>query len=324
MNKLDYSDFYRDLKISGLKKWEPQLKAAIEKEISKPDGNLPGWIESYAELPEIEAEFRSFDQPEVTLGKASEITEDLVSKLKQSLFKLSPWRKGPYNIFGIQIDSEWRSDLKWNRVLPHLSCLKGRKILDVGCGNGYHMFRMIGEGAKFVLGADPSLLFVMQFLACKKFAPELPVHLLPIGVEALPRMQCFDTVFSMGVFYHRKSPFDFLRNLKDLLKNGGELVLETLIIEGDANTVLIPKDRYARMRNVWFIPSTQAMINWLSKAGFKNVRVVDVSRTTAKEQRVTEWMPGGESLDYSLDKNDQSLTIEGYPAPTRAMFIAQK
>jgi tRNA (mo5U34)-methyltransferase len=127
----------------------------------------------------------------------------------------------------------------------------------------------------------------------------------------------------MGVLYHRKSPFDFLRRLKYLLKPGGELVLETLVIEGDRNTVLVPDDRYARMKNVWFIPSADAMIHWLNKSGFKNTRLVDVSRTTTEEQRSTEWMTF-ESLDLCLDPQDRNLTVEGYQAPTRATFIANR
>ncbi|PMC22346.1 tRNA 5-methoxyuridine(34)/uridine 5-oxyacetic acid(34) synthase CmoB, partial [Klebsiella aerogenes] len=44
----------------------------------------------------------------------------------------------------------------------------------------------------------------------------------------------------MGVLYHRRSPLDHLWQLKDQLAPGGELVLETLVIEGDENTVLVP------------------------------------------------------------------------------------
>jgi len=184
------------------------------------------------------------------------------------------------------------------------------------------MWRMLADDPKLVVGADPSQLFLMQFQAIKHFNPDPRIHLLPIGVEQLPELKAFDTVFSMGVFYHRKSPIDFLYQLKHQLRKGGELVLETLIIEGDEQQVFMPQDRYAQMRNVWYLPSASALILWLKRVGFKNIRLVDQAHTTIEEQRRTQWMEG-QSLQDFLDPNDHSLTIEGYPAPLRAVFVAQ-
>jgi tRNA (mo5U34)-methyltransferase len=200
--------------------------------------------------------------------------------------------------------------------------LNGRKILDIGCGNGYHMFRMLGAGAEFVVGIDPSRLFMMQFRTLKRYARDLPAFYLPLGIESLPAMPCFDTVFSMGVLYHRKSPFDFLKKMKSMLKAGGKLVLETLVVEGDEQTILVPENRYAKMRNVWFIPSPAALTRWLRRAGFEDIRLVDVCRTTLKEQRSTHWMQW-ESLENFLDPQNPELTIEGYSAPLRATLIAK-
>ena len=132
-----------------------------------------------------------------------------------------------------------------------------------------------------------------------------------------------DTVFSMGVLYHRRSPFEHLGELLDALRRGGELVLETLVVEGDAERVLVPADRYAMMRNVWFIPSPAAMLGWLRRAGFREARLVDVAATTTQEQRRTPWMRF-ESLADFLDPADPRLTREGYPAPLRAVFIASR
>jgi len=234
-----------------------------------------------------------------------------------------PWRKGPFNVHGIHIDTEWRSDWKWDRVQPHIQSLENRYVLDVGCGSGYHMWRMLGENAKMVVGADPSQLFLMQFQAIKHFNPDPRIHLLPVGVEQLPEKNAFDTVFSMGVLYHRKSPLDFLQQLKNQLRPGGELVLETLVVEGDENTVLMAGDRYAQMRNVWFLPSTDALCLWMRRLGFKHVRVVDLAKTTIEEQRATQWMDSQSLVDF-LDPNDHAKTIEGYPAPLRAVIVAER
>ena len=228
---------------------------------------------------------------------------------------------------GIKIDTEWHSDWKWQRVAPHLGNLKGRRVLDVGGGSGYHGWRMAGAGAETVIIIDPSCLFYHQFMAIRHFvgaADHYKTHYIPVPLEVLPEhSQLFDTVFSMGVLYHRQSPFEHLQQLKGQLVKGGELVLETLVIDGDANTVLVPHDRYAQMNNVYFLPSVEALTGWLEKAGFSEVRCVDVAVTSTEEQRKTEWMTYHSLADF-LDPTDGSKTIEGYPAPKRATLIAKK
>lgn len=320
----DFDSFYDAMKKVGLERWQADFERAINEVAQRPDGNLPGWIASLAQLPDLDTVDFDFSLSAAKIGNDSHIDETTRQQLKQALLNLCPWRKGPFNVFGINLDTEWRSDQKWQRVAPHISPLNGRKIIDIGCGNGYYMLRMLGMGADFVMGVDPSLLFLAQFKAITKYCGNIKAWLLPIGFEALPsEAQCFDTLFSMGVFYHRRSPFDFLRSLKMLLRKGGEMILETLVIEGDENQVLVPGGRYARMNNVWFIPSVDAMRVWLEKSGFDNIRVVDSCPTTIEEQRSTQWMPG-ESLTECLNQDNHSLTIEGYPAPVRAVFIAER
>tara|TARA_B110000037_G_scaffold185501_1_gene215001 strand:- start:131 stop:682 length:552 start_codon:yes stop_codon:yes gene_type:complete len=183
---------------------------------------------------------------------------------------------------------------------------------------------MVGAGARIVIGVDPHLLFSMQYWAIRHFLAEPPVYVLPLALEGLPeKLETFDTVFSMGVLYHRRSPIDHLYALKECLRKGGELVLETLVIDGDKGVSLLPDGRYARMPNVWFLPTCATLEGWLIKAGYKNVRLVDVSVTSTHEQRSTEWM-NFESLSQALDENDPSITIEGLPAPKRAIFTAEK
>jgi tRNA (mo5U34)-methyltransferase len=111
--------------------------------------------------------------------------------------------------------------------------------------------------------------------------------------------------------------------LQDCLATDGQLVLETLVIEGGENECLVPSGRYARMGNVWFIPSCDMLLLWIQKLGFKNVSLVDVNNTSTDEQRSTEWMQF-HSLAQFLDPQDPDKTIEGYPAPRRAIITANK
>jgi tRNA (mo5U34)-methyltransferase len=170
--------------------------------------------------------------------------------------------------------------------------------------------------------ASTPQLFLCQFEAVRKLlGNDQRAHLLPLGIEQLPALNAFDTVFSMGVLYHRRSPLDHLWQLKDQLVPGGELVLETLVVEGDENTVLVPGDRYAQMRNVYFIPSAAALKQWLEKCGFVDVRIVDACVTSTEEQRRTEWMTT-ESLADFLDPRDSSKNGRRLSGPLRAVIIA--
>jgi len=285
-------------------------------------GDLPRWQQALNNLPDITNVSANLNQSAISLQAMKKLNKDVQNQLYDALKQLMPWRKGPFDFFNVQIDTEWRSDLKWDRLKNKIAPLAGRRVLDVGCGSGYHCWRMAGEGASLVLGIDPTPLFICQYWAVQKYVQHPAVWVVPARMETLPKQtQCFDTVFSMGVLYHRRSPFDHLQELKDALVNGGQLVLETLVIEGDEGDVLVPRGRYAKMGNVWFLPSVVELCNWLQKLNFKNVDVIDLSVTTVEEQRATDWMVF-QSLQDFLDPDDSTKTIEGYPAPKRVVITA--
>lgn len=316
-----FNDFYAQIAQNKLSHWLDSLPAQLSQwHKTQLHGDFNQWQKVLDSLPDASASTVDIKQ-QVQIGQVSDLLPGQQQRLVAMLRKLMPWRKGPFSLFGVDIDTEWRSDWKWDRVLPHLEPLHNRTVLDIGCGSGYHLWRMRGEGAAFVVGIDPSQLFLSQFQTIKRYLPDSAVHLLPLGVEQLPELQAFDTVFSMGVLYHRRSPIDFLRQLKAQLRKGGQLVLETLVVEGDAQTVLVPGERYAKMRNVWFIPSTDALTGWLERVGFQNIKVVNLDQTSLDEQRKTEWMENESLVDF-LDPNDPTKTIEGYPAPLRAVITA--
>lgn len=258
----------------------------------------------------------------VTAGERSDLAEDEYRQLEEKLAQLCPWRKGPFNLFGVDIDSEWQSWLKWDRLIPHIEPLEKRRILDIGSSNGYYMFKMAHFNPLMVLGVEPQSSFYFQYLAVSKFLKQENVYCLPVPHDRLPDMgRYFDTVFCMGVLYHRKSPIEMLKQICDSMRPGGELILENIVIDSKENICLFPKDRYAKMRNVFFIPDLAAMESWLLRAGFKNIRCVDVTKTSLEEQRKTRWIHT-ETLKDFLDPNDPDITVEGYPAPVRAIFIA--
>jgi tRNA (mo5U34)-methyltransferase len=319
---LDFDALFEDLAANGLESWPDALQPVLEERLSDAThGNLPKWRQVLASLPPCESRAAELTRSVVTAGPDAFPPAEH-EQIRELLMKLAPWRKGPFQVGDILIDAEWRSDRKWERLKDAISPLANRLVLDVGCGNGYYALRMRGTGARLVVGVDPMLLYVAQHAAIRHFMPPQPVHVLPLRMQELPHTGSFDTVFSMGVLYHQRAPQKHLDGLRRALKPEGELVLETLILPGSLREARTP-GRYARMRNVWLLPTLPLLLDWLEEAGFAGAQTVDVSTTTHLEQRRTDWMTF-ESLTEALDPDDPSLTIEGWPAPQRAVVVSRR
>jgi tRNA (mo5U34)-methyltransferase len=283
----------------GLEDWLQGLEPLIEERLS----------------PAAHGDFEKWNNTVRGLDSAA-------SKVREQLLSLAPWRKGPFSVAGVDIDAEWRSDLKWSRVSKSIAALDGRNVLDVGSGNGYYALQMQQAGADSVIGIDPSLLFVMQFLAINVFEKRSNVFVLPARLHELPLpAKAFDTTFSMGVLYHQRNPIEHLQQLRETLRPGGQLVLETIYLPGSEVEAKTPESRYARMRNVWLLPSIPQLKKWMADCGYSDIEIIDQSMTTVDEQRSTEWMTF-ESLREALDPHDPALTVEGWPAPHRAVVTA--
>lgn len=334
----DFSEVYQQLALlggerPGLHTWLAKLPEQLAEALDvKRFPEFVGWWKRIEKLPDVISSEIDINSSAITAEKAclegnKQLNDSQQRMITGLLQDLKPWRKGPYQLQGTYINTEWRSDFKWDRLAPHLSDLRGRKVLDVGGGSGYHAWRIAGDGAEFTLCIDPSPRYFAQFEAVRKLMgpkERAAVYHLPLGIEAVPeKIEAFDTVLSMGVLYHRRSPIDHLYELKDCLRPGGELVLETLVIEGDETACLMPEERYAAMSNVWFLPSVAQLELWLRRCGFKNIRCADLNLTSVEEQRATEWMTFQSLTDF-LDPENPKLTREGYPAPLRAILIAEK
>ncbi len=319
-----YERLWQALATTPLANWHALLQQRLAEALDPAShGDLPQWYQILAALPPLTPTSIDLNSDCLQIGSASDIDAASRDRLTTLLQQLHPWRKGPFCLFGIHLDTEWRSDWKWNRIREHID-LRGKTVLDVGCGNGYYGWRMLGAGAQLVLGVDPTLRYVMQYAMMRHYLDSMDNYVLPLRFEELPEHgAAFDVAFSMGVIYHRRDPLEHLRRLHGQLRSGGQLLLEGLVIAGEDDAVLHPAGRYAKMKNVHAIPTVTLLQRWLQDAGYEEIRTLDVSVTTRQEQRRTGWMRF-ESLADFLDQNDPGLTVEGYPAPVRASIHARK
>ncbi len=311
----------------GFGRYHDDLRSLVEEKrqfLDTTKGNFLRFRQVLESIPDHKPSIVELDHRAVKAGCFSDLSPGQAKALEKSLKALCPWRKGPFEFFGIRVDTEWQSWMKWDRLARHLPPLKYKRILDIGSSNGYYMFRMAGLDPQLVLGVEPQSAFYYQYLTAQKFLRLENVFCLPVPFDRLPPMErVFDLVFCMGILYHRKSPVEMLKEIHDCLNPRGHLILENLVIEGKTGLCLFPRDRYAKMRNVFFIPDIAAMESWLERAGFKNIQCLDITRTHPSEQRKTDWIQT-ESLEDFLDPQDPSKTVEGYPAPVRAVFLAAR
>lgn len=290
-----------------------RLEAAIAERTNH--GDLPRWQAAVDALPEVRTGWR-IENGVLVAGEPGDDPDRLTETLKT----LVPWRKGPLNLGGVAIETEWRSDWKWERIAPHVD-LTDKRVLDIGAGNGYFAWRMLADGARAVIACDPTVVFWMQYKVIRHFAGECANLLLPLKFEDLPEQADYEIAFSLGVLYHRKDPLAHLQRIRDQLLPGGIAVVETLIVPGEEDDEVDPPGRYANMRNVHRLPTEARLLRWMDEAGFTGARIVDVTATTTDEQRATDWMPF-HSLAHALAE-DRRTTVEGLPPPLRATVIAE-
>lgn len=279
--------------------------------------NIAPLREALNQLPRIDAHVELGNTVALTSSDAVDVNE-----LERIARLMMPWRKGPFDLFGLFIDTEWRSDLKYNFLRPHFN-LSGKKVADIGCNNGYYMFRFLEDSPAKVVGFDPSALFKSQFDLINHFVKSEIVYEL-LGVEHLPFYEeKFDTIFCLGVLYHRSDPVAMIKALAQGLAEGGEIYLDTFIIEGDEPYALCPSEGYSKITNIYFVPTLKALENWCLRAGFKSFEILGTVVTTSDEQRKTDWIES-QSLEDFLDPADNTKTVEGYPAPIRGYIRIKK
>lgn len=285
--------------------------------------NVEPWYLQLQEACKIEKSDLEIDYGDwFSVGKKEDLTNDEYEVIVETAKKLIPWRKGPFKVFGLEIDSEWQSNIKYNLIRPYFN-LKDKVVADIGCNNGYYMFRMLEDKPKRLIGFDPSPLTLHQFEFINHFVKSDIVYEM-LGVEHLEFYNHkFDFIFMLGVLYHRPDPVGTLKSLARGLNSKGEILIDTFMIDGEDEICLTPNKRYSKIPNIYFIPTIPALKNWLERAGFENIEVLATTVTTSEEQRKTEWS-FDQSLEDFLDENDKTKTVEGYPAPKRVYIKARK
>ncbi len=298
-----------------------KLKLPLQKKMSLHQLQAARYFSALDQAPVIKASTFDYENPTVRIGTTEDVTAEESLALLRTLDVFRPWRKGPFSLFGIEIDAEWRSDMKWNRIAPILGNLTGKRVCDVGCGNGYFMYRMLSHNPQLVLGLDPTWRYYANFLLLQKYAREERLHMLPLGWQELTLLKkSFDLLLAMGIVYHHRDPVAVLENCRQALDKKGIAVIESMTVPGEEPIAWTPGRRYANVSGIWFVPTAAALEVWLKKAGFRHIQRISHIQLTTSEQRRTAWADVP-SLAENLSP-DGKYTIEGYPPPWRTIYTA--
>ncbi|MEW6427813.1 MAG: tRNA 5-methoxyuridine(34)/uridine 5-oxyacetic acid(34) synthase CmoB [Thermodesulfobacteriota bacterium] len=293
------------------------LVAREENRLAQPKKGFLRYRRPLESLQHLKARQLVLDQDVVQIGSDTEVSAEERLRVEAALRAFMPWRKGPFSVFGVEVDAEWRSFRKWNRLAPHLPDLEGKIVADIGSNNGYYLFRMAAHAPALALGFEPYPQHLFCFRMLNGIAGLDNLHTLPLGVEHLPLFaSAFDVVFLMGILYHRISPVEALKDVRTAMRPGGTLIVESQAIPGDGPVALFPRATYAKVPGTWFVPTGTCLAHWMERAGFNEVELFCSHPMSGEEQRRTDWMTFESYTDF-LDPADPGRTVEGYPAPYR-------
>lgn len=282
------------------------------------------WRDGANRVSGMRASSLSIVNDHIRFGSADDLTAAEAQRLEEALKAFLPWKKGPYDICGHRIDSEWRSDLKWRRILPHLGDLSGQVVADIGCHNGYYMYQLRALGAKNVIGFEPMPIHYFNHQLLQTLYPTPEISLELFGVEQIDLFpESFDTILCMGILYHHTDPIGLLRKMRMALKPKGRIIIDCQGIPGDDSLSLTPTNRYAGASGVWFLPTMSCLQNWARRAGLSRQTPFYSAPLDSSEQRATQPWADVKSLKDFLNPSDPTQTIEGHPAPWRHYLMVQ-
>lgn len=257
----------------------------------------------------------------------SQAEKEFQIKKNQLIEELIPWRKGYYDLFSTRINSEWDSLIKWNYISQIIEQIiggiKDKVVCDLGCNNGYFMFKLLSSSPALIVGLDPVFRYYLQYFLLTTFLrPSLSsLAFLLMGYKSLDYFESsFDLVLCLGILYHHPQPIEILKLIKQSLKPQGKIIIDSQGIDREDSFSLIPEKTYTGKKGFWFLPSPQALINWVKRAGFTKVEIIKKTTIQKEEQQKTIHSP----FDSLREGMKGKKTIEGYPSPIRIYLVAEK
>jgi tRNA (mo5U34)-methyltransferase len=114
---MDFVEFHKIISKTKISHWRDVLPQTID-ELTH--GDLKSWLEIFKHLPDTQNITSDLTKDTIQIGNESNLIDITKNQLITELKTLHPWRKGPFDLFSININTEWRSDFKWRRLINHI------------------------------------------------------------------------------------------------------------------------------------------------------------------------------------------------------------
>jgi 2-polyprenyl-3-methyl-5-hydroxy-6-metoxy-1,4-benzoquinol methylase len=159
--------------------------------------------------------------------------------------------------------------------------MKGKRVLDIGCRDGLFSFAAERLGAAEVIGIDNDLSkaaveFLIPYFGSKVRMQEMNLYDLRAS-----EMGVFDVVIFPGVLYHLRYPFWSLKIVRDVLKSGGDLLIETMIWDGmNGDAMLFCPTNTGHDATTCTLFNEKGLVDTMRSLGFELLsrRYADMSR----------------------------------------------
>jgi tRNA (mo5U34)-methyltransferase len=154
--------------------------------------------------------------------------------------------------------------------------LQGKRVLDVGCADGYYTFLAEARGASVV--AIDAWQHQGFRLAHEVFGSKAEFHRLDVYNLGPEMFGTFDVVFFMGVYYHLKNPILALERIASVTR-------EMAIIESQVTDLMLFQDeaisRFYEPEKLllgdptnWWTPNVPCLMQTVRAAGFPHVEFI--------------------------------------------------
>ena len=221
----------------------------------------------------------------------------MISKeeIENELKKYPEWFY-PFDLdYGINTNPQWVGSTNIENRKRHMftpllekygGSLKGKRILDVGCNEGYWSFEAIKQGAEYVLGIEGRQEFVDKANFVKKAKGLENIEFKCLTTYDISKdFGKFDIVLFFGILYHLSEPIGTLRQIHSITN-------ECIVVDTDFDyytpywhNVLItyrefdPRPGGSKMgavgEEIVLIPTLTSLYDMLESSGFANARFIE-------------------------------------------------
>ncbi len=187
------------------------------------------------------------------------------------------------------------SELKL-RAIQMPEDLTGKSVIDIGAWDGFFSFEAEKRGAE-VTACDTVMWHVdhpnntmkenwntgkQGFEFARKIlnskVRDVEVEVNDLSIKTLGEE--FDVVLCLGILYHMEEPLRMCRNLFDITKKGGMVILETHcdnIEDNKPGMVFYGKTLLNKDPGNWWGPNIKCVQEMLEMAGFKKVNLISLN-----------------------------------------------